>query len=144
MIVGRQWLMKKVYNALTKSLKAMGEKNPANFFNDPDSDEYKQQQQINAQRQQEAIEGQKNQLAEAAEVEGMADIQKEQMKSQISMIKAQFDAEQKERDRQFEAFQKERDKESKENIEIMKSEIAAMIEGLRVDIGKPGIGAELE
>jgi hypothetical protein len=57
---------------------------------------------------------------------------KEQNKNQLDLIKMQFDAEQKERDR-----------ESKEAIEIMKAEVQAFFEGLRIDIGRPGIGTEL-
>ena len=67
------------------------------------------------------------------EFKGQIEQAKRDYEAQIAMMKYQLDTDQKEADRR-----------SKEAIEAAKLEVQAIIEGFKLDLGKPGIGAGLE
>lgn len=119
----------------------LGRQNPEKYVMDPDGEEY---QQFLAQQSQNQGS---NPLAEVEQIKGEYAIQAAQMK-------AQFDAQMKQMQEshkhemelmrmQAQMIKDERDRQSREAIEIMKAEMQAFLAGLKVDIGKPGIGTEL-
>ena len=114
---------------------------------------------INSPEYQQMSQPQSNPLAEAEQVKAQAAMQisqiKEQNKSQIEAMKQQSKAEmellkqqnQIEIDRikeQAKLMNDEADRKSREAIETAKLEFQAMMEGFKVDIGEPGLGAELD
>lgn len=119
----------------------LGRTNPEKYVMDPDSQEYQQMMQ---QRQQ--SQG-GNPLAEAEQVKGQFKLQSEQMahqfKAQISQMQEQHKHEMELINMRQEFANAERERQSREAIEIMKAEMQAFLAGMKLDIGQPGIGAEL-
>lgn len=121
-----------VFNFSVDAAKALGFKQPTRYFVDPKTPEFKQaqeqsQQQAMVQRQQEA------QMLERAEaVKGRFKLKGDQLKGNLELIKQQNDL----------AFKLKELLQNKD-IETAQMEVDAFIEGLNVDLGKPGIGAEL-
>jgi len=129
------------YRMFGDILRTMGWDNPEKYAFDPASPEYKQMMQ---QRQQ----GQTNPLAEAEQVKGQMQLQLNQAKQdydgQVKLLQAQFDAQMEQYKQSVQANDKERDRQSREAIEAAKLEVQAFLEGARIDIGKPGMGAGLQ
>jgi hypothetical protein len=132
---------KQGYNMFSDMAKALGHDNPSKYVMDPDSEEYQQfmQQQ---QSQQQA-----NPLAEAEQVKGQMKMQADQMAYEF---KGQITQMQESHKHQMELFKmqqdfnnQERERQSREAIEIMRVEMQAFLSGMKQDIGKPGIGAEV-
>lgn len=135
------------YSLYKEILETFGFQNPEKFAFDPSTPEFakfQQQQEAKAKEaQQEA--SQNNMLADAERVKGQANAQIEQMKQQF---KAQSESIKLQSEHQIEVFKtqfaeasKQKDRESAEAIAAMNAEIKAMIEGIKIDLGKPGIGA---
>jgi len=119
-----------VYNLAEKLSDNLGYKQQGMFFSDPDSPEVKQMQESQKQG---------NPLAEAEQIKAQANMQIQQLKEQLKQVK----------DSQELMFDKYKfDKEHSLNVqkhflEEAKAEIQALVDGLKVDLGRPGIGAEL-
>lgn len=125
-------LPENVFNYATDAAKALGFKQPTRYFADPSTPQFKQMQQQNqqmamAQRQQEA------QMLERAEsVKGQFKLKGDQLKGNLELIKQQNEL----------AFRLKELLQNKD-IKTAEMEVNAFIEGLNVDLGKPGMGAEL-
>lgn len=126
--------------AMFKDLaETLGRENPEKYVMNPDSQEYVQYQKTQSQGS--------NPLAEAEAVKGQFAIQSAQMKAQfdaqINQLKEQYKSDLELMRMQAQMIKDDKDRQSREAIEIMKAEMQAFMAGLKVDIGKPGIGAEL-
>jgi len=112
---------------------------PEKYFLDPASEEFKAHQQ--------SQQNQPNPLAEAEQAKGQMVLQAEQLKAQykgqLEQLRLQNKSEMELLKIQVENSDKERDRQSKEAIAILNAEVQAFIAGTNVDIGKPGIGAEV-
>lgn len=132
----------KAYNLFSDLSKSLGYEMPERYVLDPQSQEYQQYQQIMQGQQQ------PNPLAEAEKVKGEFALQSKQMevqfKGQIEQAKRDYEAQLALMKYSLDTEQKEADRRSKEAIEAVKLEVQAIIEGHKIDLGKPGIGAELE
>lgn len=121
-----------VFNFVTDSAKALGFKQPERYATDPTTPEFQQMMQ---QRQREA-QAQKQQesqiLAQAEDVKGKYKLMETQVRQQGDMLKQQRELAFK-----LQELLQERD------LETAKMEVDAFIEGLNVDLGQPGMGAEL-
>lgn len=149
--------------------KTLGELNPDKYAVDPTPDENgqsSQEYQQLLQKQKAAAQNQQNPLAEAEQVKAQGQAQIAQLKSsmqleldraklefgaQLAQFKQQSESVEKERDR----LDKERERHHKEQMQHIKIhsdeaqktadlEVKALIEGLRVDLGQPGIGTGLQ
>ncbi len=129
------------YAAFVDLAKTMGIANPNRYIIDPSSDQYKM---IQAAKQQD--QG-KNPLAEAEAVRGQYNAQIEQLKSeykhQIDLLNIQSQNQKDLWQMQIDQIKQAQDIHSKEAIEVMKAELAAFLAGAKLDIGRPGIGAEV-
>lgn len=118
---------RQAYAMFEDIVKALGFDLPGKYAMSPDSPEY-QQAQANKQPQT-------NPLAEAEKVKGDYAIQlkgiQEEYKREVALLKQSMDASERERDRLHEA-----------GLAIMREEVKAMIAGLNLDMGQPGIGTE--
>ena len=127
------------YNVFSKFCKSIGELNPSKYMTDPNSPEFQQKMQ----NQKPPV----NPLVEVEEVKGkyIAQISqmKEQMKAQSAQHKQELEHQQKVGKIQSDIMLAKINNASKENIAIMENEVKALIEGFKIDIGQPGIGAEL-
>jgi hypothetical protein len=134
-----------VYNAASDFVSAIGKRSAERYFQDPTKVEQQPKKQ------------EENPLVQAEKVKAEAKLQGDQLrestKAQLAQMKQQFDAQMNQLESQHkqqiellkmrtEYENASRDRESREAIAIMQSEVKAMIEGLKVDIGQPGIGAE--
>lgn len=113
-------LPRNVYNLANKSAQMLGFKTEGEFFSDPDGPEVQQRNQPQEQP---------NPLAEAEQIKGMVAVERDRMKHESDQVK-----------QAFEAYKFEQE----HALKIAVEEIKAMVEGLKVDIGQPGIGAEME
>lgn len=146
--------------------KEIGEQNPEKYVMSPDANNPKYAKMMQ-ERQNKGPEP--NPLAEAEKVKGQFKIQSEQMRlqyeAQADAQKLRFDAalEQmkaqhkqaideikasKEHEHSMMVLQADMaksaaERQSKEAIEIFKGELQALLEGYKVDVGRPGLGAEL-
>ncbi len=109
--------------------KTMGFDIPEKYGMSPNSPEFQQMMQ---NRQPPP-----NPLAEVERIKGEFQMQAKQMQEQY---KQQCD----ERDRMFEAREAELERASREAIEAAKLEVQALLKGLQMDIGRPGIGTGLQ
>lgn len=127
------------WNTFVKLCKSIGELNPSKYVSDPNSPEFQQKMQ---NRQPPP-----NPMAEAEHIKGkyMSEIaqMKEQMKQQADSHKRSLEHQQKIGKLQSDIMLAQVNNESKEKIAIMENEVKALIEGFKLDIGQPGIGAEL-
>lgn len=116
---------KNVYNLAEKLSDQLGFKEQGLFFTDPESPEAKQQQQPQ--------QPPPNPLAEVEKIKGEYKMQSDQMtatlRNQHEMHRLEFDRMK---------FQHE------QALKIATEEIKAMISGLKVDLGRPGVGEELQ
>jgi len=135
-----------IYNTLSKMVNNAGFKSEKEFFTRPDPNQPPQQQ--DGDRTAEA-------LIEAEKVKAQAAMQMKQMQlekeKQSEIQKLQFDAAMEQQKRDYEAkinMLKEQMKmesqsmqeETKRHIAAMNNEVKAMLEGYRIDIGRPGFG----
>lgn len=131
---------KQGYNMFADMAKALGYENPTKYVMDPDSPEFQQYMQ---QQQQ----NQSNPLADAEAVRGQYKMQADQIAMEYKMQMAQMQEAHKHQmellKQQMDFNNQERDRQSREAIEILKAEMQAFMGGLKLDIGKPGIGAEV-
>lgn len=121
-----------VFNFVTDSAKALGFKQPERYATDPTTPEFQQMMQ---QRQQEAQQQKQQEsqiLAQAEDVKGKYKLMETQVRQQGDMLKQQREL----------AF-KLQELLQKRDLETAKMEVDAFIEGLNVDLGQPGMGAEL-
>ena len=143
-----------MYNLFEDQAKALGFDMPERYAIDPKSPEYKQMEQQRAQQPPPP-----NPLAEAEKVKGEFGLQKTQMEvrnngviqnqklsyeAQIAQLKLSQEQALKEVSSNLEIKLTQMNNESKETIAAAQMETKAMIEGLKVDIGKPGIGAGMQ
>jgi hypothetical protein len=142
-----------VYNLFEDMAESLGVGMPSRYVMQPDSEEHQQfmaqqaqQQESNPLAEAEMVKGQANQQIEQIRQQSKQQIEafknnsnqqmeafKEQSKQEIELYKAQV-----------EAVNKEADRRSNEAIAIMTQEVKAMIEGMKVDMGQPGIGGEFD
>ena len=141
------------YRMFTDFSRALGFDLPEKYALDPASPEYQQMQTQQAQQQQpnplaevEQVKGQFKLESDRMQIEFKSQIElmKEQQKMQITQIQESHKHEMDMMKMQAEAINKEADRRSKEAIETAKLEVQAMLEGWKTDLGKPGIGAELQ
>jgi hypothetical protein len=121
-----------VYNFATDAAKTLGFKQPSRYFADPNTPEFKKMQQ---QKQQQAMQAQRAEslvLAEAENVKGQWKMQEAQLKAQADQIKQSQEL----------AF-KVRELIQKGAIETAQMEVDAFLQGMQLDIGQPGMAAEL-
>lgn len=130
------------YNLFDDLAEALGAENATRYAMDPQGDEYKALQQALAQQGPPP-----NPLAEVEKIKGEFAIEREQLKSQFQGALEQM---KKDRESELEVMKiqvddanKEAERVSRETIEEARLEIQAMIAGMKVDIGKPGLAAEL-
>lgn len=119
--------------------KALGFDVPGKYVMAPNSPEFKQAQQNKPQQQ--------NPLAEAEQVKGQFAMQTATQKSQFDLqVKAMQEEHKRDMEAmrlRFEAMDRNADRASREAIEAAKLEVQAMLKGVGMDIGQPGIGAGL-
>jgi hypothetical protein len=134
---------KEAYALFTDMAETIGINLPEKYAINPDP-QNERFQEVMKQRQGE----QPNPLAEAEKVKGEMMLQREQMNIQL---KAHLDMQSKQHEQSQALMQQrldyanaEADRRSREAIATMQAEIKALMEGYKVDIGKPGIGAELQ
>lgn len=125
------------YNWAEDSAEALGKKNPTRYFMDPRSPEFKQAMQAKQQPPQPSPDTMVVAQIEQGKVQGK--LQEAQIKAQVEMQKAQIGAQQK----QQEVMLKLRELIQKGDIATAQMEVDAFIAGASVDLGQPGIGAEL-
>lgn len=144
-----------IFNAAADFVSAIGKRKADRYFQDPQKIPPEKRQQMEMQKQQQ--QGQ-NPLAEAEQIKAQAKLQGDQLREQNRMQIAQMQEQHKAQMSQVEQNHKhqmelikqqmefsnaERDRQSKEAIAIMQAEVKALIEGFKVDIGRPGVGKEL-
>lgn len=121
-----------VYNFSTDAAKTLGFKQPSRYFADPKTPEFQKTQQENAQKAEQAKRSESLILAEAENVKGQYQLQAAQLKQQGEQIKQQNEL----------AFRVQELLQNRD-IETAKLEVSAFLEGLQLDIGQPGMAAEL-
>lgn len=113
-----------VYNLAERASDALGFKQQGLFFSDPESPEVKQMQ---AQQQ-----GGENPLVTAEKI-------KAEYKATVDQLREEVKVQKDRADLMFEKYKFDRE----HALDIAKEEIAALVKGLTVDLGKPGVGTEL-
>jgi hypothetical protein len=121
-----------VFNYSNDAAKALGFKQPTRYFTDPSTPEFQQMQQ---QKSQQAMADQQQQ----AQMLERAEAVKGQYKNQDTQIRVNADMTMKQNELMFRLKELLQNKD----LEVAQMEVNAFIEGLNVDLGKPGIGAEL-
>ena len=132
---------KHAYKAFKKLAEALGEANPEDYAMNPDEHAQKMQQmQQNQQKQP-------NPMAEVEQIKGQYITQiaqmKEQFKAQSDKQKQQVEYQTKLNKMQGDIALAQINNASKEHIAIMQEEVKAFIAGFTLDMGQPGIGAEM-
>lgn len=131
------------YNLFDETLETMNFENAERYALNPESQEY--QKMVQAQQNQPP---QPNPLAEAEAVKGQFTQQQTELKAQVDIALEQLKGAQKteleEMKLRLQSAEKEADRLSRETIEAAKLEIQTMLEGLKIDLGKPGIGSGLQ
>jgi len=143
---------KKLFNTYSRVIDKSGLKDASLFWNDPNTPEFKEQEQAKQNQPQ------TNELAEAEQVKGQFAIQKTQMEVQMKgqleqfkqqanhekeIIKAQHEAQLQALKTELDDRARELDRESKEAITILQEEVKLLVAGIPKDLGQPGIGDEL-
>lgn len=130
------------YNLFDDFAEALGTHTASRYVMDPQGEEYQRLQQAMASQPPPP-----NPLAEVEQIKGEFALQREDMKAQYQQA---IDQMAQERQQSLEMMKiqvdnanKDADRISKEVIEAAKLEIQAMIAGMKVDIGKPGLAAGL-
>jgi len=121
-----------VYNYSTDAAKTLGFKQPSRYFADPKTPEFQQMQQQNEQKAEQAKRAESLILAEAENVKGQYRLQEAQLKLQGEQLRQSNEL----------AFKLKELLQNKD-IKTAEMEVNAFLEGLKLDLGKPGIGAEL-
>jgi len=133
---------KQAFNMFTEQAQTLGQDNPEKFVMNPDSPEYKQ---IEQERKQ---QGQTDPLVAAEKVKAEAKLQSDQAQFQLRGQIAQMQAQHKQQldmmQMQMDSIKEGADRRSRETIEAAKLEVQTMLAGLKLDIGRPGIGAGLQ
>lgn len=128
------------YNLFSDFADTMGFQMPEKYAMSPDSPEF---QQAMANRKEQV-----NPLAEAEQIKAQANMQiasaKMQMEGQVKAMQAQHQQQIDMLQLQFKANEAALDRRSREAIESAKLEVQAFLQGLRIDMGQPGIGAGLQ
>lgn len=128
------------YNMFSDFAETMGFQTPEKYAMSPDSPEF---QQAMANRKEQG-----NPLAEAEQIKAQANMQiasaKMQMEGQVKAMQSQHQQQIEMLNLQFKAQQADLDRKSREAIETAKLEMQAMIAGMQVDIGNPGIGEGMQ
>lgn len=128
------------YNLFSDFADTMGFQMPEKYAMSPDSPEF---QQAMANRKEQG-----NPLAEAEQIKAQANMQiasaKMQMEGQVKAMQAQHQQQIDMLQLQFKANEAALDRRSREAIESAKLEVQAFLQGLRIDMGQPGIGAGLQ
>lgn len=132
-----------VFNFATDSAKVMGFKQPTRYFTDPSSPEFQQLQQQQAMQAQEQAQQQAQMLERAEDVKGRWGMQEEHLKARAKIRETQIKAMQDTQKQNKELAFKLRELLQNRDLKTAEMEIDAFIEGLNVDIGEPGMGAEL-
>lgn len=132
-----------VYNAFYDFAEDLGCVNPNKYIYNPNSQEFQQMMAQRAQNQQQ----QPNPLAEVEMIkqQSLQEItrMKESHKREIESAKLQAQQGEKLAKLNADLMLARENNESKEAIAILENEVKALIEGFKLDIGQPGIGAEL-
>jgi hypothetical protein len=119
---------------------------PEKYAVTPMSPEHKQIQ-LMAQQQQKQGQG-ANQLAEAEQVKAQAALQmaaqKDQFERERTMLNARLDAERAEADRRLDVMLERMRLQSKEAIAAMAEETKLLLQGMRIDMGAPGLSAGVQ
>lgn len=131
------------YNLFDQTLETINIENAEQFAINPKGEKYAA-----------LLEAQQNQppppnpLAEAEAVKGQIQKEQTELKAEVEIALAKFTGDQKveleELKLRVDSANKEADRISKETIEAAKLEIQAMLEGFKVDLGEPGVGAGLQ
>lgn len=144
----------KAFRFFADMAKTLGENSPEKYMVDPTPDENGQPKPEYAQVLQAQAQPQPNPLAEMEQIKGQMNAQIEQLKgqqkleiesiqqqakAQLELFKQQTANQEKEAERQFKLVLEQVKNESKEAIAMLQAEVTA-----NKDLGKPGIGAELE
>lgn len=128
------------YNLFSDFAETMGFQTPEKYAMSPDSPEF---QRAMANRKEQG-----NPLAEAEQIKAQANMQiasaKMQMEGQVKAMQSQHQQQIEMLNLQFKAQQAELDRKSREAIETAKLEMQAMIAGMQVDMGNPGIGEGMQ
>lgn len=128
------------YNLFSDFAETMGFQTPEKYAMSPDSPEF---QQAMANRKEQG-----NPLAEAEQIKAQANMQiasaKMQMEGQVKAMQSQHQQQIDMLQLQFKANEAALDRRSREAIESAKLEVQAFLQGLRIDMGQPGIGAGLQ
>jgi hypothetical protein len=129
------------YAMFSDMAETMGFQMPEKYAMSPGSPEHQEAMQRKQQQQP-------NQLAEAEQVKANANMQiaqaKMQMEGQVKQMQAQQQQQIEMLNLQFKAQQADLDRKSREAIETAKLEVQAYLQGLQIDMGRPGIGGGLE
>lgn len=124
---------------------AIGAETPEKYIKSPDQIQ-PQQPQPNPLAEAEQIKGQFKLQAQQMDIQYKAQV--EQMKRQFehekTLIEARAKAEMEVLKQGIQSQENARDRLSKEAIEAAKLEVQAFIEGLRIDLGKQGMGTGLQ
>ena len=135
---------KHAFNTFSDIVNTMGYLTPSRWVMNPESEEY---QQAMAQQAQQSQQPMPNPLAEVEQIKQQSQQQiaqmKEQMKMQSEQQKRAAQFQEKLASMQADIALARLNNKSKENIAIMEAEVRALIEGFNMDLGQPGIGAEL-
>jgi len=134
---------KQDYNLFDETLETLNFPNAERYAMNPEGEEYQQLVQ-----QQQNQPPQPNPLAEAEMVKGELQKQQTELKAQVDMALAQITGQQKidleEMQGRMEMANKEADRVSKETIAAAQLEVKAMLEGLKLDLGRPGVAEGLQ
>lgn len=120
-----------VYALFEDVAKTLGADIPEKYAMNPQSPEFQQMMQQRSQQQQ------PNPLAEVEQIKGQFMLQAKQLQEQYKLQCDQLAI-------QAKAMEAAAERASKEAIEAAKLEFQALLEGIRMDIGQPGIGAGLQ
>lgn len=136
------------FNLFGDLSRAMGFDHPEKYIMSPESPEFQQAMQQRSQpppnplAEVEQIKGQFKMQADRMSLQHKAQMeQMEQMKMQMKM---QMEHQHQMHKLRAEMLNGAAERASKEAIEAAKMEIQALIEGIKIDIGKPGVGAGLQ
>jgi hypothetical protein len=135
-----------VYALFNDMAKTLGEDTPEKYVTSPDDPKFMENKQwlmgLAMQGQQQG-----NPLAEVEQIKGQFKLETDRMKQShdaaLKQLEMQHKAEMQMVKDSMDADIKMRKIESDEAIATMREEVKAFLEGARVDIGEPGIGAEI-
>lgn len=121
-----------VFNFSVDTAKTLGFKQPTRYFADPSTPEFQKMQQDNQAKADQQRQAESEILAQAESVKGQFRLQETQIKTQADVLKQNKEL----------AFKLKELLQNKD-LATAQMEVDAFIEGLNIDLGQPGIGAEL-